>query len=102
MNAIYQQGQKDLAGKEKMRLTENGVLIKSTSTSESTLKLLNSGGRPFISLYGLNGDSQISGTIGFSGFWNGGPLNDLIIENFAGYASRTYPQTNSYFDGNIS
>lgn len=91
-----------VAGKEKMRLTENGVLIKSTSTSESTLKLLNSGGRPFISLYGLNGDSQISGTIGFSGFWNGGPLNDLIIENFAGYASRTYPQTNSYFDGNIS
>ena len=89
-------------GKEKMRLTENGVLIKSTSTSESALKLLNSGGRPFVSLYGLNGDSQMSGTIGFSGFWNGGPLNDLIIENFAGYASRTYPQTNSYFDGNLS
>ena len=91
-----------VAGKEKMRLTETGVLIKSTSTVESSLKINNSGGRPFVSLYGLNGDSQMSGTIGFSGFWNGGPLNDLIIENLAGYASMTYPQTTAHFDGKIS
>jgi hypothetical protein len=91
-----------VAGKEKMRLTENGVLIKSASTSESTFKILNTGGRPFTALYGLTGDSHMSGSVGFSGFWNGGPLSDLIIENFAGYASRTYPQTNAYFDGKFS
>jgi hypothetical protein len=91
-----------VAGKEKMRFTENGVLIKSTSTAESTLKVLNSGGRPFTALYGLNGDSQMSGTVGFSGLWNGGPLSDLIIENLAGFASKTYPQTIAHFDANIS
>ena len=78
-----------VAGKEKMRFTENGVLIKSTSTSESTLKVLNSGGRPFTALYGLNGDSIMSGSIGFSGFFNGGSLRDLIIENLAGTARQT-------------
>ena len=90
------------AGKEKMRFTENGVLIKSTSNTESTLKVLNSGGRPFTALYGLNGDSIMSGSIGFSGLFNGGPLRDLIIENLAGTATVTYPQTTAHFDANIS
>jgi len=91
------------AGKEKMRITENGVLVKSTAISESTLKVQNSGGRPFVSLYGLNGDSKMSGTIGFSGLWNNGgaPLPDLIIENFAGDASKTYMQTTAHFDANV-
>ena len=91
-----------VAGKEKMRLTETGVLIKSTSNTESTLKVLNSGGRPFTALYGLNGDSIMSGSIGFSGFFNGGALRDLIIENLAGTATVTYPQTTAHFDTNIS
>ena len=92
-----------VAGKEKMRLTETGVLIKSTSIAEATLKVQNSGGRPFVSLYGLNGDSKMSGTIGFSGLWNNGatPLSDLIIENFAGDATKTYPQTTAHFDANV-
>jgi hypothetical protein len=90
-----------VAGKEKMRIVESGVLIKSTSMTESTLKVQNNSGRSFVSLYGLNGDSQMSGTIGFSGLWNGGALPDLIIENFAGEAARTYPQTSSHFDANV-
>lgn len=89
-------------GKEKMRLAEGGVLVKSTSIYESTLKIQNSAGRPFLALYGLNGDSKMSGTIGFSGLWNGqGGLNDLIIENFAGTAARTYNQTDAHFDAAV-
>ena len=92
-----------VAGKEKMRLTEGGVLIKSTTIGEATLKVQNSGGRPFVALYGLNGDSQMSGTIGFSGLWNNGgrPLEDLIIESFASSAAITYPQTTAHFDANV-
>jgi hypothetical protein len=90
-----------VAGKEKMRITESGVLIKSTSMTEPTLKVQNNSGRSFVSLYGLNGDSQMSGTIGFSGLWNGSALPDLIIENFAGEAARTYLQTSSHFDANV-
>jgi hypothetical protein len=92
-----------VAGKEKLRINENGAFIKSTYLGESTLKVQNSTGRPFVTLHGLNGDAQMSGTIGFSGFWNGsGGLRDLIIENFAGGAARTYPQINSHFDGAVS
>jgi len=58
---------------------------------------LNSSGRPFIGLYGLNGDSKLSGTIGFSGL-STSPVSDFVIENLAGFASRTYPQTNRHFD----
>ena len=92
-----------VAGKEKMRLTENGVLIKASTIAESTLKVLNTGGRPFIGLYGLDGDSKMSGTIGFSGLWNNGgrPLEDLIIESFASSAATTYPQTTAHFDANV-
>lgn len=91
-----------VAGKEKMRLTENGVLVKTSAITEASLKVLNSGGRPFLALYGLNGDSQMSGTIGFSGLWNGSaPLNDLIIENFAGTAAKSYPQIDAHFDANV-
>ena len=93
-----------VAGKEKMRLTENGVLIKANAITESTLKIQNNGGRPFIALYGLNGDSQMSGTIGFSGLWNNGGthLKDFIIENFASHAASSYPQAAYYFDENVS
>lgn len=92
-----------VAGKEKMRLTETGVLVKSNLVSEATLKIQNSIGRPFVALYGLNGDSVMSGTIGFSGLWNNGgaPLSDLIIENFAGDATKTYPQTTAHFDAAV-
>jgi hypothetical protein len=91
-----------VAGKEKMRLTETGVLVKSTVLTESTLKVQNSAGRPFVALYGLNGDSIMSATIGFSGLLsNNGGLGDLIIENFAGVAAKTYTQTNAHFDTNV-
>jgi len=92
-----------VAGKEKMRLTENGVLIKASTIVESTLKVLNTGGRPFIGLYGLDGDSKMSGTIGFSGLWNNGGkfLEDLIIESFASVAAKSYPQTIAHFDANV-
>ena len=89
--------------KEKMRLTETGVVIKSNVITEATLKINNPGGRPFLALYGLNGDSVMSGTIGFSSLLNNGTgPKDLIIENFAGNAAITYPQTNAYFDVNVS
>lgn len=92
-----------VAGKEKMRINENGTFIKSTFLGESTLKVQNSTGRPFVTLHGLNGDAQMSATIGFSGLWNGnGGLRDLIIENFAGSAARTYPQINSHFEGSVA
>ena len=92
-----------VAGKERMRLTESGVLIKANTILESTLKVLNTGGRPFIGLYGLDSDSKMSGTIGFSGLYNnGGTKNsDLIIESFAGKATKTYPQTNAHFDQTV-
>ena len=91
-----------VGGKEKMRLTETGVAIKSNFTTESQLKIQNPGGRPFVALYGLNGDSKMSGTIGFSGIWNGMPSQntDLIIENFAGDAAVSYPQIDAHFDEN--
>jgi hypothetical protein len=91
-----------VAGKEKMRLTENGVLIKNNTISEATLKVQNTN-RPFVALYGMNGDSLMSGTIGFSGLWNNGgaALNDFIIESFAGDATRTYLQTTAHFDANV-
>jgi hypothetical protein len=92
-----------VAGKEKMRLTEGGVLIKSSIITEPTLKINNPGARPFLALYGLGGDSLMSGTIGFSGLKsNIGGLKDLIIENFAGTAAVTYPQTNAHFDVDIA
>ena len=88
-----------VAGKEKMRLTEGGVLIKSNILTESPLKINNPNGRSFMAIYGLNGDSVMSGTIGFSGLYNGAPgLRDFIIESFAGYATKTYPQNLSHFD----
>lgn len=88
-----------VAGKEKLRLTETGTLLKSTTLSEASLKVLNSTGRPFVALYGLNGDSKMSATIGFSGLFNGnGGSKDLIIENFASLASATYQQINSHFE----
>jgi hypothetical protein len=91
-----------VGGTEKMRLTETGVAIKSNFTTESQLKIHNPGGRPFVALYGLNGDSKMSGTIGFSGIWNGMPSQntDLIIENFAGDAAVSYPQIDAHFDEN--
>lgn len=89
-------------GKEKLRATEQGVAIKSNFTTEATLKVQNPGGRPFIGLYGQNGDSALSGTIGFSGLWRGAPaLNDLIIESFAGKASKTSLQNNDHFDASV-
>ena len=89
-------------GKEKLRATEQGVAIKSNFTTEATLKVNNPGGRPFIGLYGKNGDSALSGTIGFSGLFKGAPaLNDLIIESFAGRASKTSPQDNDHFDAAV-
>lgn len=93
-----------VAGKEKMRLTENGVLIKSNTISEATLKVQNSS-RPFVALYGLNSDSTLmSATIGFSSLFNNGgrPVEDFIIESFASAASKTYPQAAYYFDDNVS
>ena len=91
-----------VAGKEKMRITEGGVLIKSSIITESTLKINSPGGRPFLALYGLGGDSKMSGTIGFSSLLsNVGGSKDLIIENFAGTATFTYPQTNAHFDDNV-
>jgi len=91
-----------VAGKEKMRLTETGVLIKSTSITDATLKIENNI-RPFVALYGLNGSSKMSGTIGFSGLYNNGGVanSDLIIESFAGKATLTYPQTNAHFDQTV-
>jgi hypothetical protein len=91
-----------IAGKEKMRLTENGALIKSNIISEATLKVQNTT-RPFVALYGMNGDSLMSGTIGFSGLWNNGGarLNDFIIESFASVAAQSYPQTTAHFDANV-
>lgn len=91
-----------VAGKEKMRLTENGVVVKSNVITEAPLKISSPGGRPFLALYGMAGDSKMAGTIGFSGLWNGGaPLNDLIIENFSGNATKTYPQVSAHFDANV-
>ena len=92
-----------VAGKEKMRLTETGVLIKSTSITEATLKIQNDI-RPFVALYGSNGSSIMSGTIGFSGLYNNGgtATSDLIIESFAGKATKTYPQTNAHFDQTVA
>ena len=89
-----------VGGKEKMRLTETGVAIKSNFTTESQLKIQNPGGRPFVALYGLNGDSLMSGTIGFSGLSNGmaSQNTDLIIESFASAAALTYQQIDSHFD----
>ena len=91
-----------VGGTEKMRLTETGIAIKSNFTTESQLKIHNPGGRPFVALYGLNGDSKMSGTIGFSGIWNGMPSQntDLIIENFAGDAAVSYQQIDAHFDEN--
>jgi hypothetical protein len=92
-----------VAGKEKMRFTENGVLLKASTITEATFKVLNTGGRPFIGLYGLDGDSKMSGTIGFSGLWNNGGkfLEDLIIESFASVAAKSYVQTTAHFDANV-
>lgn len=92
-----------VAGKEKMRFTENGALLKASTISEATFKILNNGGRPFIGLYGLDGDSKMSGTIGFSGLWNNGGrfLEDFIIESFASVAAKSYPQTTAHFDANV-
>jgi len=86
------------AGKEKIRISDIGVLVKSNSNSDSVFKVLNSSGRPFIGLYGLNGDSKLSGTIGFSGITTGGPVSDFVIENLSGISSKTYPQVNKHFD----
>ena len=87
------------AGKEKIRVNEQGVIVKSSLIADATLKVLNTGGRPFLGFYGTNGDSRLSATIGFPGLWYGGaPLYDFIIENLAGQASRTYPLTNNHFD----
>ena len=86
------------AGKERIRINDLGVTIKTITTTEAPFKLLNSGGRPFIGLYGLNGESRLSGTIGFPGLNSGGPLSDFILENFSGNASKTYPQVNGHFD----
>lgn len=89
-------------GKEKLRVTEQGVSIKSNFITEATLKVQNPGGRPFIGLYGQNGDSALSGTIGFSGLWQGGaPLYDLVIESFAGKAARSSLQNNDHFDASV-
>jgi hypothetical protein len=89
-----------VGGKEKMRLTETGVAIKSNFTTESQLKIQNPGGRSFVALYGLNGDSLMSGTIGFSGLSNGmaSQNTDLIIESFASAAALTYQQIDAHFD----
>jgi len=90
-------------GREKLRATEQGVAVKSNFITEATLKVQNPGGRPFIALYGLNGDSQMSGTIGFSGLWRGGaPLYDFVIESFAGRASSTSLQGNDHFDAYVA
>jgi hypothetical protein len=92
-----------VAGKEKMRLTDGGVLIKSNIGTEAPLKINNNSGRSFMAIYGLNGDSLLSGTVGFSGLYNGAPgLRDFIIESFAGYATKTYPQINAHFDAGVS
>jgi hypothetical protein len=85
--------------KERVRITDQGVLVKSTLIADATMKVLNSGGRPFLGFYGTNGDSRLSATIGFPGLWYGGaPLYDFIIENLAGQAARTYPLANGHFD----
>jgi len=90
-------------GKEKLRATEQGIAIKSNFITEATLKVQNPGGRPFIGLYGQNGDSALSGTIGFSGLWKGSaPLNDFIIESFAGNATKSSLQNNDHFDASIT
>jgi hypothetical protein len=91
-----------VGGKEKLRATEQGVAIKSNFITEATLKVQNPGGRPFIGLYGQNADSSLSGTIGFSGLLNGAaPLNDFIIESFAGIAARSSLQNNDHFDAAV-
>ena len=87
------------AGKERVRINDLGVLIKTTSITEAPLKVLNSAGRSFIGFYGTNGESKLGGTIGFPGLFNGNaPLNDFIIENLSNQASKTYPQSNGHFD----
>lgn len=92
-----------VSGKEKLRATEFGIAIKSNHITDATLKVQNPGGRPFIGLYGQNGDSNLSGTIGFSGLWKGtAPLNDLIIESFAGNASKSSIQNFNHFDANVT
>ena len=91
-----------VGGKEKLRATEQGVAIKSNFITEATLKVNNTGGRPFIGLYGQNGDSTLSGTIGFSGLLNGAaPLSDFIIESFASIAARSSLQNNDHFDAAV-
>ena len=88
-----------VANKEKVRINEQGMIVKTNLIADATLKVLNTGGRPFLGFYGTNGDSRLSATIGFPGLWKGGaPLYDLIIENLAGEAARTYPLTNNHFD----
>ncbi len=97
--AAFNQLGVSIAGKEKIRVNDQGVLVKTSLIADATLKVLNTGGRPFLGFYGTNGDSRLSATIGFPGLWNGGaPLYDLIIENLAGQAARTYPLTNNHFD----
>ena len=103
---IYKEGTNILGisvnGSEKLSVSEQGILVKSNVTTSATLKVDNTGSRPFIGLYGQNG-AELSGTIGFSGLWNGGPgLRDFIIENFAGYATRTYTQSDSHFDASVA
>lgn len=88
-----------VANKEKVRVNEQGIIVKTNLIADATLKVLNTGGRPFLGFYGTNGDSRLSSTIGFPGLWKGGaPLYDFIIENLAGISARTYPLTNNHFD----
>lgn len=103
VTGIYRAGFNQLGisanGKEKLRVNEQGVVVKSSLIADATLKVLNTGGRPFLGFYGTNGDSRLSATIGFPGLWYGGaPLYDFIIENLAGQAARTYPLANNHFD----
>lgn len=87
-----------VAGSEKLRVNEQGVLVRNNAVSEPVFKVLSSGGRPFIGLYGTRGDSKLTGTIGYSARWRGGVCNDLIIENLSGEASNTFVLNDNHFD----
>ena len=103
---IYREAYNKLAissnGVKKLSISEDGVLVISNNVSNATLKVENTQSRPFIGLYGQNG-AQLSGTIGFSGLWNGSaPLNDFIIESFSGMASKTSLQDDNHFDDSVT
>jgi hypothetical protein len=86
-------------GKERIRISDFGVWVKTASTSEASFKILNTGGRPFLGFYGTNGDSKLGGYIGFAST-NAGvtPVSDLIIENLSSDNTKSFSQGTSHFD----